>query len=120
VDIPADELLARLKQGKVYKGPQAERAARNFFRKGNLIALRELALRRTADRVDYDVRAWRQSEAVQAVWRTREAEQVAKSPRRLGGQLDCDWHVVTTARPRLAPPSNAARVRLQTAMGLAE
>ena len=49
VDLPADELLARLKEGKVYVPAQAERAAQNFFRKGNLIALRELALRRTAD-----------------------------------------------------------------------
>lgn len=131
VDLPADELLRRLKEGKVYLPEQARHAARNFFRKGNLIALRELALRRTADRVDDDVRAWRQSEAVQSVWRTREAvlacigsgddaEQVVKSARRLAGQLDCDWHVVTIATPRLAPPSNAARVRLQTAMRLAE
>ncbi len=52
VDLPPDELLQRLKEGKVYIPQQAERAMRNFFRKGNLIALRELALRRTADRVD--------------------------------------------------------------------
>ena len=52
VDLPPDELLQRLKEGKVYLPAQAERAIRNFFRKGNLIALRELALRRTADRVD--------------------------------------------------------------------
>ncbi|WP_042879435.1 sensor histidine kinase [Cupriavidus necator] len=131
VDLPADELLHRLKEGKVYLPEQARHAARNFFRKGNLIALRELALRRTADRVDDDVRAWRQSEAVQSVWRTREAvlacigsgddaEQVVKSARRLAGQLDCDWHVVTIATPRLAPPSNVAKLRLQTAMRLAE
>jgi two-component system sensor histidine kinase KdpD len=57
IDIPADELLARLKAGKVYQEQQAERASRNFFRKGNLIALRELALRRTAERVEDDVQA---------------------------------------------------------------
>jgi two-component system sensor histidine kinase KdpD len=50
VDLPPDDLLQRLKEGKVYLPQQAERAIRNFFRKGNLIALRELALRRTADR----------------------------------------------------------------------
>ncbi|MBF6990602.1 sensor histidine kinase KdpD [Cupriavidus sp. IK-TO18] len=131
VDLPADELLRRLKEGKVYLPEQARHAARNFFRKGNLIALRELALRRTADRIDDDVRAWRQSEAVQAVWRTREAvlacigsgddaEQVVRSARRLAGQLDCDWHVVTVATPRLAPLSDTARLRLQAAMRLAE
>ncbi len=53
VDIPSEELLKRLKEGKVYIAPGAKkRAAQNFFRKGNLIALRELALRRTAERVD--------------------------------------------------------------------
>src|SRR5579871_850989 len=55
VDIPADELLERLKAGKVYVAQQAERAAGNFFRKGNLMALRELALRRTAERVEGEV-----------------------------------------------------------------
>jgi two-component system sensor histidine kinase KdpD len=58
VDLPADELLARLQGGKVYQAAQAERASQNF-RKGNLIALRELALRRTADRIEGDVRAYR-------------------------------------------------------------
>ncbi|CAA9355930.1 MAG: Osmosensitive K+ channel histidine kinase KdpD, partial [uncultured Chloroflexia bacterium] len=52
IDIPPDDLLQRLADGKVYVPQQAAQAARNFFRKGNLIALRELALRRTAERVD--------------------------------------------------------------------
>src|SRR5947209_17401019 len=52
VDIAPDELLERLSEGKVYAPEQADRAVRNWFTKGNLIALRELALRRTADRVD--------------------------------------------------------------------
>ncbi|WP_064572561.1 sensor histidine kinase [Cupriavidus gilardii] len=131
VDLPADELLRRLKEGRVYLPEQARHAARHFFRKGNLIALRELALRRTAERVDHDVRAWRQSEPVQPVWRTREAvlacigsgddaAQVVKSARRLADQLDRDWHVVTVATPRLAPPSERARVRLEHAMRMAE
>ncbi len=59
VDLPPDDLRQRLNEGKVYIGGQAERAIENFFRKGNLIALRELALRRTADRVDEQMRAWR-------------------------------------------------------------
>ncbi|STW08487.1 Osmosensitive K+ channel histidine kinase KdpD [Klebsiella grimontii] len=61
VDLPPDDLRQRLNEGKVYIGGQAERAIENFFRKGNLIALRELALRRTADRVDEQMRAWRES-----------------------------------------------------------
>ncbi len=131
VDLPADELLRRLREGKVYLPDQARHAARNFFRKGNLIALRELALRRTADRVDDDVRAYRHAEAIEPVWRTREAvlacigtgddaEQVVRSARRLASQLDCDLHVVTIATPRLMPLSDAVRVRVRAAMQLAE
>ncbi len=59
VDLPPDDLRQRLKEGKVYIAGQAERAIEHFFRKGNLIALRELALRRTADRVDEQMRGWR-------------------------------------------------------------
>ena len=59
VDLPTDDLLRRLNDGKVYGAVQAERAAQHFFRKGNLMALRELALRRTATRVDDEVRTYR-------------------------------------------------------------
>lgn len=131
VDLPADELLRRLREGKVYLPEQARHAVRNFFRKGNLIALRELALRRTADRVDDDVRAYRRAESIQSVWRTREAvlacigtgsdaEQVVRSARRLAGQLDCDCHVITVAAPRLASVRDTERARLESAMRLAE
>ncbi|CAG9175601.1 DUF4118 domain-containing protein [Cupriavidus pampae] len=131
VDLPADELLRRLREGKVYFAEQAKQAARNFFRKGNLMALRELALRRTADRVDDDVRAYRDARAISPVWRTREAvlacigsgddaEQVVRSARRLASQLDCDWHVVTIATPRLTPLAETVRARMQAAMRLAE
>ncbi|AZG12885.1 sensor histidine kinase KdpD [Cupriavidus pauculus] len=131
VDLPADELLRRLREGKVYLPEQARHAARNFFRKGNLIALRELALRRTADRVDDDVRAYRDAERITPVWRTREAvlacigpgddaAQVVRSAHRLAGQLDCDWHVVTVAASHLLPPAEPPRVRLHAALELAE
>ena len=52
IDLPPDDLLQRLQQGKVYLADQVGTAVERFFRKSNLIALRELALRRTADRVD--------------------------------------------------------------------
>src|SRR5450755_3798316 len=67
VDLPPDELLQRLKEGKVYLAQQAERAVRNFFRKGNLIALRELALRRTAERVDAQMLDYREDHAIREV-----------------------------------------------------
>ncbi|EON16143.1 osmosensitive K+ channel histidine kinase [Cupriavidus sp. GA3-3] len=131
VDLPADELLRRLREGRVYVPEQARHAVQHFFRKGNLIALRELALRRTADRVDDDVRAYRQEASIEPVWRTREAvlacvghgsdaAQVVRSARRLAGQLDCDCHVVTVSVPRLAPVPDAQREQLDQAMRLAE
>jgi two-component system sensor histidine kinase KdpD len=73
VDLPSDELLQRLRHGKVYMPAQAERAIQNFFRKGNLIALRELALRRTADRVDAQMLVYRNDQAIGPVWPTRES-----------------------------------------------
>ncbi len=131
VDIPADELLRRLKEGKVYLPEQARHAGRNFFRKGNLIALRELALRRTAEHVDDDVQAYRRDRAIEPVWRTREAvvacigadadaEYVIRSAHRLSQQLECDLHVVTIDRPRATPAPQALRERLERGLALAD
>ena len=72
VDLPPDDLRQRLKEGKVYIAGQAERAIEHFFRKGNLIALRELALRRTADRVDEQMRTGG-GIGEEKVWHTRDA-----------------------------------------------
>jgi len=112
VDLPPDELLARLKAGKVYLPQQAERAVANFFRKGNLLALRELALRRTADRVDDEMQAYRRQSAVQSVWPNRESllacvgpgehgEKVVRTSARLAAQLDVPWHAVHVETPAL-------------------
>jgi len=68
VDIPAQELVIRLRQGKVYVPAQAKSAVENFFREGNLIALRELALRRTAARVDAHMEAYRREQAIDSAW----------------------------------------------------
>ena len=80
VDLPAEELLERMRDGKVYLAQQAERAVRNFFRKGNLIALRELALRRTADRVDAQMREYRADRSIQRIWQARERLLVCVGP----------------------------------------
>ena len=120
VDLPPDELLQRLKAGKVYLPQQAERAAANFFRKGNLLALRELALRRTADRVDDEMQAYRRQSAVQSVWPNREAllacvgpgehgEKVVRSCARLAAQLDVPWHAVHVETPALQRLPEARR-----------
>jgi two-component system sensor histidine kinase KdpD len=131
VDLPADELLARLKVGKVYQAPQAERASHNFFRKGNLIALRELALRRTADRIEDDVRAYRVEKSIDTVWKTggallacigpgRTGERVVRSAARLAGQLGVDWHAVYVETPALARMPAAGRERILDVLKLAQ
>jgi len=105
VDLPPDELLRRLTDGKVYMPHQAERAIRNFFRKGNLIALRELALRRTADRVDDDMLQYRRDQFVSPVWQTRDsllacigpgegAEKIIRTTARIASRLEVPWHAV--------------------------
>ncbi len=68
VDLPPDELIQRLNEGKIYIAETAKTALENFFKKRNLIALRELALRITANRVDAEMLKYRQNEAVQEVW----------------------------------------------------
>jgi two-component system sensor histidine kinase KdpD len=131
VDVPADELLARLKAGKVYGLPQAERASRNFFRKGNLIALRELALRRTADRIGDDVQAYRIEKSISAVWKTDTAllaligplagsDHIVRSAARLATQLNTDWHAVYVETPQLQRLPSAARERILKTLKLAQ
>lgn len=70
VDLPPDELLKRLEDGKVYTPDRSHLAARNFFRKGNLTALREMALRLTAERVDHQLRELMQSQRISGPWKS--------------------------------------------------
>ncbi len=131
VDIPADDLLERLKTGKVYVPHQAERAANNFFRKGNLMALRELALRRTADRVEGDVQAYRVDKSIESVWKTANAlltcvgpdagaERVVRGAARLAGQLSAEWHAIYVETPGLQRLPAARRERILATLSLAK
>lgn len=131
VDLPPDELLHRLHEGKVYLPHQARRAIENFFRKGNLIALRELALRRTADRVDEDVRAYRRDKAIGAVWQTREsllvcvgpypgAEKIVRNASRIATQLDAEWHAIYVETPKLQRLPETERERILRTLRLAQ
>jgi two-component system, OmpR family, sensor histidine kinase KdpD len=131
VDVPADELLARLKAGKVYVPQQAEHAASNFFRKGNLMALRELALRRTADRVEGDVQAYRVDKSIESVWKTGSAlltcvgpdsgaERVVRAAARLASQLNTDWHAVYVETPSLQRLPAGRRERILATLNLAQ
>ncbi len=112
VDLPPEDLRQRLREGKIYLNGQAERAIEHFFRKGNLIALRELALRRMADRVDDEVRAFRQSRDDEPVWHTRDAvllclgpgrgnQKLVRTAARLAARLGSEWHAVYVETQRL-------------------
>jgi two-component system, OmpR family, sensor histidine kinase KdpD len=131
VDLPPDELLQRLQEGKVYIAPQAERAASNFFRKGNLLALRELALRRTADRVDTDMLSYRRGLKSVAVWPAREAllacvgpggqgEKLVRAAARLAAQLGAPWHAVYVETPALQRLPRARREQILRVLALAQ
>ncbi|HSZ55524.1 MAG TPA: sensor histidine kinase KdpD [Tepidisphaeraceae bacterium] len=88
VDISPEELIERLGEGKVYAGEMAERAARNFFNRPNLLALRELALRRTAERVDAQMQAVKRDEAAAgSPWAASERLLVCVSPSPLSARL---------------------------------
>lgn len=131
VDLPPDDLLERLREGKVYVPEEAGRALRGFFRKGNLIALRELALRRTADRVDEDVRDYRMAHAIERVWPVAErilicirpnadSGRLVQAGRRLASRLHAEWivaNVESTSQPAL---SSAERQVLASVFKLAE
>jgi two-component system, OmpR family, sensor histidine kinase KdpD len=131
VDLPPDELLQRLREGKVYIAQQAERAINNFFRKGNLIALRELALRRTADRIDDEMREYRQQQSVEPVWQTRESllvcigsgdseEKLIRSAARLANKLNAPWHAIYVETPQLQRLSSSHRQRILKTLKLAQ
>ena len=130
VDLPAEELLDRMRDGKVYLAQQAERAVRNFFRKGNLIALRELALRRTADRVDAQMREYRADRSIQRIWQARErllvcvgpgpeAPVLVRAAARLAASLKADWLAVYVETPALQRLPDARRERTLNALKLA-
>ncbi len=131
IDLPPEELLLRLRDGKVYIPDQAARAIREFFRKGNLTALREMALRRAAERVDTQMRSYMRTRAIPAVWPASErllvcispspyAEKIVRTARRLADELNADWFVVyveVATKPEVNP---ATRARIDQTLRLAE
>jgi two-component system sensor histidine kinase KdpD len=131
VDLPPDELLTRLREGKVYLPDQAARAIQRFFRPGNLTALRELTMRRAAERVDDQMLAYMQTRAIPGPWPAKEnllvcvnpaplAERLVRTARRLADQLNAEWtaiYVETHEHLRLSP---ADKDRLNRTLHLAE
>jgi two-component system sensor histidine kinase KdpD len=131
IDLPAEELLKRLAEGKVYVPDQAAQAVKGFFRRGNLLALRELALRRTAERVDADVRDYRRDHAIQRTWPVAErvlvcvrpnpeSDRLVRAARRMAARLRAEWIVVSVESPSQPPLSPAERESLAGTMKLAE
>ena len=105
IDLPPDDLQQRLKDGKVYVPEQAARAIQKFFRKGNLTALRELTMRRAAERLDDQMRDYMQGQSIPGPWPAAErllvcispsplGERLVRSARRLADELNAEWFAV--------------------------
>ncbi len=131
VDLPPDDLLQRLKDGKVYVPEQIQYAIQNFFAKGNLIALRELALRRTAERVDQQMEIYRRDHAVVRTWPAAETilvcvntkprgPRLIRAARQMAADLHAKWIAVYVQIPRHLRLPQSERDRLMQALRLAE
>jgi two-component system sensor histidine kinase KdpD len=128
VDLTPEDLLQRLKDGKVYMPDVAERAQQNYFQPGNLAALRELALRRTAQRVDAQMVDYMRAHAIPGPWEAGEKLLVAVNARpgaaaairygrRLADRLRASW---TALHVETGNTSEAERDRVAQALRLAE
>ena len=131
IDLPPDDLLARLKAGKVYAADRVGTATEGFFRKPNLLALRELALRRTADRVDAAALEFAAQAPTSRPWLARDrfliavtpdgqAEQLVRIGKRFADALDAEWLVVSVETPQLLKLSESERNRRIDVLRLAE
>ncbi|HEX2935475.1 MAG TPA: DUF4118 domain-containing protein [Bacteroidales bacterium] len=131
VDIPPEELIQRLQEGKVYVPGQAAEALKKFFRPGNINALRELALRYTAKRVDHQVESYMRVHGISGPWPAGErvmvcissnpfSAQLIRIAKRMAEGLSSEWLAVYVEAPRLQPASEAARDTLAKNLRLAE
>src|SRR5258708_433178 len=131
IDLTPDDLIQRLKEGKVYVPKQAERALEHYFSPGNLTALRELALRRTAERVDEQLLTHMQANAIAGPWAAGERILVCLSedPRsaglirytkRLADRLHAPWTAISIETRRSLQLTDEQRDRLRGTMRLAE
>jgi two-component system sensor histidine kinase KdpD len=129
IDLPPDDLLARLRAGKVYVADEVATAVERFFRTPNLMALRELALRKVADRVEAAARALPADlgrarlagdRVLVAVGPDEQAEQLVRAGKRMADALDAAWTVVYVETPELLSLSDAERNRRIDVLRLAE
>jgi two-component system sensor histidine kinase KdpD len=131
IDLTPDDLIQRLREGKVYVPKQAERALEHYFSPGNLTALRELALRRTADRVDEQLLTHMQANAIAGPWAVGERILVciSEDPRsaglvrytkRLADRLHAPWTAVSIETRRSLQLTEEQRDRLADTLRLGE
>ena len=131
VDISPEELLERLAEGKVYIPAEVQSAVQHFFQKGSLLSLRELALRRTAERVDADVLAYRKEHGISASWPTSErilvavgaspgSERLIRATKRIAAGLHAEWTAAHVEVLGAAPVSDKDRERIENHLQLAE
>jgi two-component system sensor histidine kinase KdpD len=131
VDLTPDDLIQRLKEGKVYVPKQAERALEHYFSSGNLTALRELALRRTAERVDEQLLHHMQANAIPGPWAAGErilvcinedprAAGLVRATKRLADRLHAPWTAVSIETRRSLQLTDDERDRLANTLRLAE
>lgn len=131
IDLTPDDLIQRLKEGKVYVPGQAERALAHYFSPGNLTALRELALRRTADRVDEQLLTHMQANAIPGPWAAGErilvcvsedirAAGLVRATKRLADRLHAPWTALCVETRRSLQLSDIERDRLADTLRLAE
>lgn len=131
IDLTPDELIERLQQGKVYSHDQAQRALRNYFARGNLSALRELAMRRAADALDGKVRSHRKTQGEDAPWAARErilvcidereaSTAIVRHAKRLADRVRAPWLAVHVETARNARLTELERDRLAETFRLAE
>jgi two-component system sensor histidine kinase KdpD len=131
VDLPPDDLIQRLREGKVYVRHQVGRAIRHFFSKGNLTAFRELAMRVAAERVDAQMISFMRAHAIPGPWPTQErllvcinespiAKQLVRTARRAVERARIPWIVVNVNTPRRVSLTEEAKDRIADAMRLAE
>lgn len=131
IDITPQELMERLREGKVYQAANAERALSHYFTASNLTALRELALRRTAERVDQQLQAHRKAQGVNEVWAAGErvlvcisespgAEHLVRQAKRSAERLDAPWTALYLETPRSLSLNEAQRDRVAKTLRLAE
>ena len=131
IDLPPDELIERLNQGKIYLADQTQNALKNFFRKGNLIALRELALRVVADKVDAQMLKYRISESIENIWPITEkivvcigpsplSYKLVRATKRMAIVLKTNFTAVYVETPNSIKMSEVDRKRITRTLELAE